>query len=214
MKTIKISKLFYTASIIIVTFFTLQSCSSDDCEYDTQTKLIEPYTLNISTGIDNLNNSLPMGTLDPLWSIALPNPSPSQPKISDIFTGFWEVTPILTTNAKWINPDGNSFGFLNTPGFYTFERSFTVINGTALLTYNFNATIDNELTTVELINPSTVSSSLLSSPIIPSTFLFNVTNKFNGSVASPQIGVWKIRITGKFYDTTAIFLVSGYINLT
>jgi len=210
MKTIKISKLFYTASIIIVTFFTLQSCSSDDCEYDTQTKLIEPYTLNISTGIDNLNNSLPMGTLDPLWSIALPNPSPSQPKISDIFTGFWEVTPILTTNAKWINPDGNSFGFLNTPGFYTFERSFSVTSGAVNLACNFSVAVDDVLVSVELIKPDATAIPLVVTP----TTTYHLSTPITNSFSFPTNGIWKIRIKVNFVDSIAGLLVSGYVNVS
>ncbi len=178
--------------------------------------IIPPITsqfINVSTGIDNAGNALAAGTVDPNWQIASsPNPPGTPALVSNYFAPFWEVTPVSSTNAGWINHYGNYLFQLSQIGIYTFERPFTVGVGTTTIDYNLTVAYDDALVSFEFVRPD-----LTTSPI-------NVTTGSNGarflSVSTPnslfpstQAGVWKIRAVVNFIDQAAGFLLSGTITV-
>ncbi len=169
--------------------------------------------INVSTGIDNAGNALAAGTVDPNWQIASsPNPPGTPALVSNYFAPFWEVTPVASTNAGWINHYGAPRFLVSQIGIYTFERPFTVGVGTTTIDYNLTVAYDDALVSFEFVRPD-----LTTSPI-------NVTIGSNGarflSVSTPnsvfpstQDGVWKIRAVVNFIDEGAGFLLSGTITV-
>lgn len=167
-------------------------------------------TINVSTGVDASGNALPPGSIDPFWQITnSPNPAGTLAK-SFINTGFalWEITPVATTNACQINAVGSCCG--NSPGIYTFERSFTVPPGTTSLSYNLSIGYDDDFVSLEIVRPNLTATPL---PIIsqPNQYLLHAPNV--NTIPSPPAGVWKIRAKINFIDDVAYYLLSGTVTL-
>lgn len=174
--------------------------------------------INVSTGIDNAGNALATGSVDPNWQIASsPNPPGTPALVQKYFSPYWEVTPVASSNAGWINQYGGDFNTgiffpSNQIGIYTFERPFTVGVGTTTIDYNLTVAYDDALVSFEFVRPDATTS-----PI-------NVTIGSNGarflSVSTPnsvfpstQAGIWKIRAVVNFLDEAAGFLLSGTITV-
>eukprot|EP01036_Dinobryon_divergens_P025970 gene25970-34570_t len=169
--------------------------------------------INVSTGIDNSGNALAVGTVDPNWQIASsPNPPGTPVLVSDYFSPYWEVTPVSSTNAGWINHYGNHLFQVSQIGIYTFERPFTVGVGTTTIDYNLTVAYDDVLVNFEFVRPDgTVSPINVTVGSSGARFLSIPTP--NSVFPSTQAGVWKIRAVVNFIDQAAGFLLSGTITV-
>ncbi len=162
--------------------------------------------INVSTGIDNLGNALSVGTADPNWHITSSPYGAIPPIVCPSFLPYWVATPILGTNARWLNQDSTFFGI---PGNYTFERSFTVAPGTANLDLNFGLTWDDLLVSLELVPPVGAAIPLT---VVPSGFYTPSSFPTPASIVAPMVGVWTIKVVTNYYDQLGGFLLSGYVN--
>ena len=165
--------------------------------------------INVSTGIDAAGNALSIGTIDPFWKIASsPNPPGTPAKVSTSFSAsVWEPTPVATTNAEMINPSASCCSNLN--GIYTFERDFVVPPGTTSLNCDFSIAYDDDIVSLELVQPDLTTIPLAVSP----TTAYHLSLPITNSLASPMAGTWKIRATINFIDGIAFYLLSGCIKL-
>ncbi|HMI07277.1 MAG TPA: T9SS type A sorting domain-containing protein [Flavobacterium sp.] len=169
----------------------------------------QPLPINISTGIDNASNALPVGISDPFWQITNSPNAPGTPARSCGYnTSFWQPTPVATTNAGWINVSATPYGG-NAIGGYTFERSIIVAPGSPTLSCNFSVAYDDVLETLQLVAPDNTVTTLTAIPNPASYFL---SNTITNSIANPAPGIWKIRVIVGFVDSFAGFLLSGSIN--
>ncbi len=163
--------------------------------------------INVSTGIDTAGNALPGGSIDPNWQItSSPNPPGTPAKVQNYYFGYWQSTPVATTNAGWID---TSSTLSDLAGIYTFERSFTVASGASSLTCNFAATADDVLVSLELVRPDLTTISLPFVPTLPYQLSLPVSNV----ISSPMAGVWKIRAVVNFVDSVGAFLTSGNVTI-
>ncbi len=160
---------------------------------------------NVSTGTDNAGNSIPVGAVDPNWVITAGPVMPTAYRV--VSHPSWEPTPVLGTNAGWINGTGTLYN--NPPGIYTFERSFTISNSISSFTTNFDVAVDDVLLTLELIDPTGAAIPLAPPPSSP--FLQPVPNY---TQVAPMMGTWKIRARVFFADPLGGWLLSGYIRTT
>jgi|GEM_PF-3013098 len=158
---------------------------------------------NVSTGIDNLGNSVGNGNPDPNWIITA---GPVTGTIRQVGPhSLWNPTPVTGTNAGWVNHNGL---LTNIAGIYTLERSFVVAAGTCSFSTNFSVAYDDVLVSLELVPP-------VGSPIslgIPPAPNYQLSAPVVVTVPSPTPGVWKIRAVNRLIDALGAFILSGYIN--
>ena len=150
-------------------------------------------TINVTSGVDNTGAYLGEGLVDPNWVIADSPDYPGSPVPAitcPYIAGYWVPTPMPVTNAGWLN--ATAVLGTQTPGFYSFERTFTVPAGTDIMSLNFNLAADDTLTALVLVPPT--------GPDIPLTVAFTVPNQYYpstlpvpGNIVSPVAGTWKIR---------------------
>jgi Secretion system C-terminal sorting domain/Concanavalin A-like lectin/glucanases superfamily len=159
---------------------------------------------NLSTGIDALGNSVPVGGISNGWSLSS---SPYGPSLTTLrcasYLPFWQATPIAGTNAGWINYTGGIFG--NLPGIYVFERQFNIAAGTASFSTNFRVTWDDVLVSLELVDPSAVAIPLTVVPTAP----YQLSQLVSHVQTGPAAGTWRIRATINFIDNVGAFMLSG-----
>jgi hypothetical protein len=163
-------------------------------------------TINVSTGIDNLGNSISVGAIDPNWVISAGPGGPTTRRIAS-YSGYWQATPIAITNAGWINYTGTT----NDPvGIKTFDRDFVIPSGTASFSTNFGVAWDDVLVSLELVPPSGGGPNIpLTVPVAP---WYQLGANINYTVDCPKDGTWKIRAKVNFIDQLGAFILSGYIN--
>ncbi len=163
---------------------------------------------NLSTGIDNFGNALPIGATDPNWIIAS---SPLLPltnaQVCTFYAGFWEPTPVAGTNAGWINFSGDPYGG-SIGGLYIFERPFSISNGISGFVCNFSATSDDALDSLQLVAPDQSTITVA----IPYLAPYNLGPLAGYTVTNPMPGIWKVRAFCNFVDAAAGFLLSGHID--
>ena len=165
--------------------------------------------INVSTGVDNSGNALIGGTSDPNWQV-VSSPYPNgTPAFTTSFNGIWESVPTTTTNASWINATGSCCN-INTPGNYTFERTFTVGIEVININYNFKIAFDDELILFELVKPDGNVIPLSIAPNNP-VYLFSSTEQ--GTISNTMAGIWKIRAKINLIDAHGAFLLSGTVSL-
>ena len=164
--------------------------------------------INVSTGVDNSGNALANGVNDPNWQIASsPNPPGTLALVSPTYPPTWEATPVVATNAKSINSNGDCCA--NLPGIYTFERSFTVVSGTSNFSCNFSIAFDDDIVSLELVRPDL---STIPLTVVPTT-TYHLSVPITNVISSPMAGTWKIRATINFIDSIAFYLLSGKITM-
>ncbi len=166
-------------------------------------------TINVSTAIDNSGAYLGEGVTDPGWVIADSPDFPGVPVpavVCPYTPGFWVPTPLPVTNAGWLN--ATEMLGVQTPGFYTFERDFTVPAGTDLLSLDFRFACDDTLMSLELVPPT--------GPNIPLSVSFTIPNQYYpstlptpSSISSPAAGTWKIQAKVWYIDQLGAFLATG-----
>ncbi len=167
--------------------------------------------INVSTGIDNLGNALPAGSVDSNWQlVSSPNPPGTPALVSDYFPGYWEPTPINSTNAGWINAAGNFD--MTVAGIYTFERSFTVGPGTTNIDYNLGIAWDAIPISTEFVRPDGSTIPFVTNPPVSPYYL--PTSIPSSLPMTTMAGVWKIRTVSNFTDIYSGFLLSGTITVT
>jgi Secretion system C-terminal sorting domain len=162
----------------------------------------------VSTGLNAaLTAAEPNGNVDPYWVItSSPYPS-TPPAIVSNANPSWQPTPVVGTNAGWINNTGLANGVMM-PGIYVFERNFNVATGSATLDCNFSVAYTGILLSLELINPSAVATPLTVVPTSPNYLSQPITT----TLSAPQAGTWKIRATIRLTIDIGGFLLSGNIN--
>jgi hypothetical protein len=170
------------------------------------------FSQNISTGVDALGNPLTPGTNDNLWKLVSPSPfvGNSIVEISPL-AGTWNPSPMTGTNAQFIGNKSNPGSQLK--GIQYFERAFSVPAGTKTMSYSFSLTADDEIQTVEFINPSGgVEKDLTSSVSIPKGYY--LSKVIGGKIETcDKSGKWTIRVKVNFIDNIAGFMLSGIVNL-
>jgi len=160
-------------------------------------------TINISTGLASV------GSVDSNWQLAAPIPSGATTStyVVNSYLNYWQSTPITGTNARWINPKPTLQ--TQTAGIYIFERNFTLASDMTL-SYNFSATADDVLKSVEIVRPNGTAIPLT---VVPKT-AYNLSRAIEGSIKCAEKGNWKIRATVEYMDQLGGLLVSGNVILT
>ena len=159
---------------------------------------------NISTGIDDSGAAIPLGAPDPNWTISAGPGGPATHRVAS-YSGYWQPTPVITTNACWIN----STGTYNDPiGIETFDRDFNIPSGTASFTTAFGVAWDDVLISLELVPPTGPAIPLT----VPAAPMYTVSPNINYTVTSPVPGTWKVRAKVQFIDQLGAFILSGYIS--
>jgi hypothetical protein len=160
---------------------------------------------NLSTGLDAAYNSVPVGGLDSWWTLSSSPYGPVPCFRVASYLPFWQATPILGTDAGWINATGTIFG--NLPGIYVFERPFNIALGTVSFSTNFRVSWDDVLISLELVPPV--------GPIVPLTVVPTAPYQLSQLVSHVEIapvpGPWRIRATVDFIDNVGAFILSGDI---
>lgn len=166
------------------------------------------YSQNVSTGVDASGNSLAAGSIDSWQIVSSPNPLGTAALVSNYYPGYWELSPVLTTNAGWINPTG-AYCCSNLSGIYTFEKTFTVAYGSSYLSYNFSIAWDDELISLELVKPDLTTIPITVVPGGP----YHLSSPILDNFTNPMSGIWKIRAKINFVDQAAAFLLSGNVTV-
>lgn len=164
--------------------------------------------INVSTST-NAGAYVTPPNQDPNWVVSGQSGPSAQAYAQQSYPGFWQPTPINVTNAGWINPSPNQSE--DTPGVYTFERSFSIDTCTATFACNFSVAWDDILVSLVLVRPDATT--------IPLTWVANsqpyfLSNPITNVINSPATGIWKIRAKVKYIDELGGFMLSGYINPT
>ncbi|MBC8046708.1 MAG: T9SS type A sorting domain-containing protein [Fimbriimonadaceae bacterium] len=165
-------------------------------------------TINVSTSTSSGVYVTPPN-VDPNWVVSGPSLISAPTYAVSSYLGFWEPTPISGTNAGWINP--STVIGSETPGNYTFERSFTINPCTAKFACNFNITCDDSIISLQLIPPVGSPIALSTTSVPPAYYLDNLITNI---ISSPVSGTWKIRAVVDYIDAVGGFMLSGYINDT
>jgi hypothetical protein len=171
-------------------------------------------TINVSTGLD-ASATAPngIGTNDGNWKYGVAINGTSIAKVVNYYSGYWQPTPVTATNAQFIGVTGNFMA--QTPGLYYFERSFTVAPGIGLLSTDFSIAIDDDLKSVELIDPSGSATDLTSKFIRSTTpTAYYLSKAIRTELKCPVAGIWKVRVYVNFIDTAAGFLLSGNVTMS
>jgi hypothetical protein len=163
-------------------------------------------TINVSTGITTTGSSISSPNPDPQWLIVSPT---SLPTLVCYGGGFWEPTPVVSTNAGWINTSGAQNYTNLVTGLVTYERLFTVSSTSTNINCNFSVAADDNLISVELVRPdnSTVPLSYVFSGLFLSAPITDIVPV--GSMS----GTWKIRAVVNYFDAYAGFLLSGNVTM-
>jgi hypothetical protein len=166
----------------------------------------------VSTGVDNLGNSLSQYSTDPNWVITSPGTSTSVTALVSDFVSFaWEPSPVAITNANWINQDGTQFINQAYNGINIYERNFIVPNGVTNFTLNFEVAYDDAFVSLEIVKPDL---STIPLTVTPTTSYHLSTIISNIISTSGQYGNWKIKAIINHIGGQAGFLLSGTINIT
>jgi hypothetical protein len=168
--------------------------------------------INVSTGIDNLGNSLSQYSPDPDWVITSPGTSASVTALVSDFVSFaWEPSPVGITNANWINQDGTQFINQAFNGINIYERNFIVPNGVTNFTLNFAIAYDDAIVSLEIVKPDLSTIPLTVTP----TSSYHLSTIITDNIAtSGQFGNWKIQAMVNHIGGQAGFLLSGTIAIT
>ncbi len=162
--------------------------------------------INVSTGVDNSGINVTVGAPDPNWQIS-GNPLVPTPIVCSFISGNWQPTPVIGTNAGWINDTGVNSG-ANSPVNYTFERPFAITTGTTSFSCNFAIAWDDQLISFELVRPDLTT---ISPTVVPASNVNLLSSPILNTVTNPMVGTWKIRAVVAFADRFAGFLLSGNI---
>jgi hypothetical protein len=192
------------ALFILLAIGLTTSCKKSTCNYSPCTVRD---SINVSTGLDSIGKANIAGGIDYNWEvISSPYLPLTTAKTTLPFPGFWQPTPIVGTNATWINCSGTTSA--NLAGNYIFERSFTIAPGTISFTCDFGVICDDILGPVQIISPPVTVATTV--PVVPTTTYY-LSNNIGTVFTNPTPGVWKIRATVKFVDNVGGFLTSGFI---
>lgn len=178
------------------------SCKKTTCTY---TPCTVRDSINISTGLDD------SGMVDPNWKVLVSPFPPGTPAIV-MKPGHpsWQLTPIVNTNAGWINCTGAGYTLANINGTYVYETSFTISPNTLSFSCDFSLAYDDKLVLLELEEPSTIIHTLTEPPHIPMP-LSDLGQNIGTVISNPASGTWKIRATITTADNGTGLLLSGYI---
>lgn len=160
---------------------------------------------NLSTGLDGTYASQSVGLPDAWWYLANSPYGPTTCYRVASYLPFWQATPIVGTNAGWINATGNIFW--NLPGNYEFERQFFIAPGTVSFSTNFRVSWDDILVSLELVPPIGAPIPLTVVPTGP----YQLSQLVSHVEAAPMSGWWRIRATVNFVDAVGAFILSGDI---
>ncbi len=165
---------------------------------------------NISTGVDASGNALNMGATDTYWKITPPSSMGPNAYVIPSFSGYWENTP-ASNNAQWIGGDKNNQN--QKPGLHTFERQINISSGISLFSYNFSIAVDDDLSSIELLDPTGKVTDLTSKFVRPSNPNgYKLSKPISGEIQCPLKGVWKLRVKVNFVDNIAGLIVSGNVS--
>ncbi|TDP60723.1 T9SS type A sorting domain-containing protein [Flavobacterium dankookense] len=170
--------------------------------------------INISTGIDTDNYFFPQFNVDINW-LLVNDPVGFGGYALGIETLLApsEATPVVATNARWINNSGALQGGAP-PGLCVYEKTITVVSGFDNLNINFSIAHDNNLVSLEIIRPD-LSIININPPLTP----YYLSQPINNDFTNPMVGDWKIRVVTKIaftpvYTETGAFLLSGFATLS
>jgi hypothetical protein len=166
-------------------------------------------TVNISTGLNSTSSSSEtIGANDGSWRYGTAINGTTIPKVMGFYTGYWQATPVATTGAQWIGTSGDYLA--QKPGLYYFERTIAVSGGVGFLNLSFSVAIDDELKSIELIDPSGTATDLTPQFVRSTTpSAYYLSKIIKSTVKCPAQGKWKLRVYVNFFDTAAGFLLSG-----
>lgn len=187
--------------ILLITGLTT-SCKKSTCTYVPCTVRD---SINISTGIGK------NGTIDPNWKvISSPYLTAQQPIIMPPWPGY-EITPIVNTNAGWINCTGAAC-CASLLGNYTYETAFTITPNTLSFSCDFGIAYDDALVAGSLVleDPSG-NITTLTEPSHAPIPLEKLGPNIGTVITNPAVGSWKIRATITTVDHGTGLLLSGYI---
>jgi hypothetical protein len=162
---------------------------------------------NISTGIDNNGNSIGIGVTDPNWIISAGPGGPTTKRVTS-FPGYWQPTPVIGTNAGWINYTGT---YNDPAGVKTFDRSFNIPAGTSAFQTNFSISWDDELVSLELVPPPG-GGAAIPLPVTTPVPYYYLSPVINYTVVAPFPGNWTVRAKVRFIDQLGALMLSGYIS--
>ncbi len=200
-----IKKIILPILFIIALIASTTSCTKNKCTYSSICTIQD--SINVSTGLDSSGNTLIGGGVDFNWTATTSPylPSTIARKIPDGSVSVWQLTPIVNTQAGWINCKGFASG--NIAGNYTFERSFSIPAGTTSFNTAFGISQDDSLVGIELIDPS-----LNVIPLtVPAHPTWQLSPNINRTITNPVSGVWRIRFRMLFIDGIGGFLLSGHV---
>jgi hypothetical protein len=170
------------------------------------------FSQNISTGVDATGNPLTPGSNDSQWKLVSPSPiiGNSIVEISPL-AGIWNPSPMAGTNAQFIGNKSNPGSQLK--GIQYFERTINVLPGTQTFAYTFSVTADDEIQTVEIVNPfGTIEKDLTSLVSIPKGYF--LSKPLSGKIETcDKSGKWTIRVKVNFIDNIAGFMLSGNVEM-
>lgn len=167
-----------------------------------------PQLINVSTGVTGTGGAILPVAPEPFWYISSSPYFPlTNATVMPFYSPFWQSTPVLGTNAGWINHTGSIFQ--STPGIYTFERRFEVPPGRCSFSYDLDVTCDDVLMSIEFVDPGG-NIIPLSAPSVPPAYVLD--SVLGNTISSPAPGVWRLRVVVKFIDQIGGLLVSGFIN--
>lgn len=202
--------LLFSIICILVFSITNTACKKNNCDY--VCTFVD--SINISTGIDLLGNNNPFGVSDPNWVVTNSPFFPATPPAitTPHFPVIWETTPMVNTNAGWLNCTGSTC-CSNLPGIYTFERTFNIPSGTLNFSCDFGIAYDDQLVSLELIEPTTGIVTNITSSVISTIPVTLISNNIGNVISNPTPGNWIIRTKINLVDPVGGFLTSGYVKL-
>jgi hypothetical protein len=167
--------------------------------------------INISTGLNaTLNGPEAAGNQENWWQMtSSPNPPGTPALVCNHFPNLWQPTPVTGTNAGWINAPGDPKGE-NLSGLYVFDRVISIPPNAGSLAYNFSVASDDNLVSLEIIDPNAVSTPLN----VVSANPYFLSQPISNAINNPIAGTWTIRATVNIgNDGIGGFLASGSMTL-
>jgi PKD domain/Secretion system C-terminal sorting domain/HYR domain len=164
-------------------------------------------TINISTGSGTTGD----GQVDPNWGV---RPSGTNAKTVASYAPFWQPTPVAITGARWINRTGTITS--QTVGDHTYDRVIRVPSGSNALNLSFSIAYDDDIVSVDIVDPTGMTVENLVSSVTRSTTptAYYLSNVITRTYNCPKQGDWILRVKAKFLDEVGAFILSGSATIT
>lgn len=168
---------------------------------------------NISTGLGTTGD----GQVDPNWWVTPTGATGAFAKTVASYAPYWQptpITPIAVSGARWINRTGTITS--QTVGDHTYDRLIRVPSGSNALNLSFSIAYDDDIVSVDIVDPTGMTVENLASSVIRSTTptAYYLSNVITRTYTCPKQGDWILRVKVKFLDEVGAFLLSGSATTT